>query len=367
MRIGFDAKWIFNGPPSGRLVVRHLVEALAADRQGHDITIFLDERDRGRALPFAHDLQIGYVWGRNSFLANQWSLPRAASAKQLSAVVYQNFVPFRADHGRVAFIYDAIFADAPQYFTMAERVYFSPMRPLSRRAERVCTISDAERVRLARLSFSTLDDIAVAKLGVPNGFGTSSETIETVPFELPPRYVLFVGRLNVRKNIGNLLRALALVNDDSIPLLVVGSPDWKSHDWQRQAREIGVESRVRFLGSVDDAHMPSLYQRATLLCFPSFDEGFGLPALEAMACGTPVVASRIPALVEVCDTAAEYVDPHSPRSIANGIDAVAQNQQRRKELSAAGPLRARKFSWRETARSVVDAAVQARSTFERRK
>lgn len=159
---------------------------------------------------------------------------------------------------------------------------------------------------------------------------------------LPERFLLTVATLEPRKGLSVLLAALAAPAAPSVPLLVVGQPGWGGLDPRGEAARLGLADRVRLLGRVPDADLAVLLRRASALVVPSRAEGFGLPLLEAMSVGTPVVISPAPALVEVAGGAALVAaDPE----LAEGLRAVVEDDALRARLAAAGPVRAAAYSW----------------------
>ena len=165
---------------------------------------------------------------------------------------------------------------------------------------------------------------------------------------IAPPYLLFVGNIQPRKNLRGLLDAFALLKRrERIPhrLVVVGRKAWLYAGVFAQVRELDVESDVRFISYVPDADLPALYSGADALVYPSLCEGFGLPPLEAMRCGTPALVSDRPAFPEVLGDAALMVDPTQPEDIATGILAVLHDPDLRRKLVARGGERARRYRW----------------------
>jgi glycosyltransferase involved in cell wall biosynthesis len=379
MRLGIDAKWLHRGPPSGKRVVRNLVQAISRIAPDVELHLFLDERGRDEPLPpciadAVPEARRHWVWAGVNQLSNIFVLPRVADRAMLDAVVYQSFVPppRLARHARIAFVHDAIFASDPSYFTWRERLYFTPLRWLASTADRVCTVSECERERLIDYDFATPGRIDVVPNGVESPVaGTAASAADLCArLGVTGRFVLYVGRLNVRKNVGALVRAMAEVRTPGISLVVAGAPDRTTEDLAGIAQAAGIASRVRFLGHVDDEIVQALYARATAFCFPSFDEGFGLSPLEAMAAGVPTIVSRVPALLETCGDGARYADGDA-LSIAAAIDAVAGNARASAALRASGLQRASGFTWERAARrllasvhaAVRDAAVPATTAY----
>ncbi len=184
-------------------------------------------------------------------------------------------------------------------------------------------------------------------------------------YRLPDRFILFVGGLSPLKNFANLLRALALLGGDfSQPLVAVGFRRWKYAADVALIEELGLEDRVMQVGFAPDEDLPAFYNLASLLVLPSLYEGFGIPIVEAMACGCPVVTSRTGCGPEVAGKAAVLVDPYRPEDIAAGIRRVLADPVLAAELARRGREQAAGFSWRKAAReslAVYEAAHAARA------
>lgn len=181
----------------------------------------------------------------------------------------------------------------------------------------------------------------------------------TKKYGIPDKFVLYVGDVLWSKNIPNLIKAIKEIN---LTLVMVGKQTKltgfdKNNPWNRDLlilnKEAKDDKRIIRLGFVPDEKLVALYNSATLLVQPSFYEGFGLPILEAMACGCPVVTTKGGSLSEVAEDAAFYVNPHNISSIANGIGEVFFNKRLQNELSKQGLVQAKKFSWRKTAEKTV--------------
>lgn len=170
-------------------------------------------------------------------------------------------------------------------------------------------------------------------------------------FCLPDDYLLFVGSMEPRKNIGLLMKALQICRS-CIPLVLVGWEAWGEKGWLETARS-QFPRRIFLLGYVDDETLASLYSGAAALVYPSLYEGFGLPILEAMACGCPVICSNAASMPEVAGGAARLVDPRNPEDLAAAIDELMGSTDRRKRLTQEGLRRAAQFSWERTARQTA--------------
>jgi glycosyltransferase involved in cell wall biosynthesis len=184
---------------------------------------------------------------------------------------------------------------------------------------------------------------------------------------LPPRYLLFVSTLEPRKNVVMLLDAFARAVDQGYPgeLVLVGRWGWRTEAAQEALRRSPVRRRVRHLDYLDRETLSAVMHGAEALVFPSLLEGFGLPVVEAMACGVPVIVSRASSLPEVAGEAALYVDPHDASDIAVAIGRLTGDPGLRECLSARGRARAARFRWEETARATAAVLRRAGGLAER--
>ena len=180
-------------------------------------------------------------------------------------------------------------------------------------------------------------------------------------YDLPARFILYVGDINYNKNIPGLIRAFSLVTHHSsltTHLALVGKAfegeTNEAEEIRKLIKELQIEDKVHILGFVPDEDLVKIYNLAEVYCQPSFYEGFGFPVLEAMSCGTPVVAGRTQALVEIGEGAALFVDPKNVQDVARGIERVISDSNLRKGLIAAGLKKAKEFDWRKTAYKTVN-------------
>ncbi len=370
MKIGIDAKWYFNGPVSGKVILQNVLPELIRQFPDHEWCLFMDKADRGKPLPFtASNVSIRYVWAGLNMLSNLFVLPSYIKKFRLELVLYQTFPAKVRNCRAVAFIHDVLYEHFPGYFTGKELLYLKPLRWLAPHADRIVTTTDTVKKDLLKFGYARDPTrVDLAPLGVSPVFKPlllhDPLRIEQVQshYRLPPEFLLFVGRLNIRKNIGNLLKALPLLEDRKIPLVIVGEEDWKSPRLQESLSDERVSGRVQFTGSVSDEDLPVIYALAKIFCYPSFAEGFGLPPLEAMASGIPVVVSDTTSLPEVCGPAGNYIDPQKPESIANMIDKILTDKDLYKEKAEEGLLRARQFSWEASASALMKSLLRAAET-----
>ncbi|MBK9122450.1 MAG: glycosyltransferase family 4 protein [Chloroflexi bacterium] len=258
-------------------------------------------------------------------------------------------------------VYDLSFVHYPQVLTAARRLYLRMLTPLScRRARRVIAISQSTADDLVSVFRIPRDKIDIA-LGAhdPERYRPLPEAdVEAfrAAKNLPDRFWLFVGTIEPRKNLVRLLTAYAQLDpNDRPPLIIGGGRGWLADDVFEAVRRFNLESSVRFVGYVPVEDLPLWYNSAELFVFPSVHEGFGLPVLEAMACGTPVVTSNVSSLPEVTGDVALGVDPHSVDDLVSALRRANTDEAWRLKAARAGIERAGTFSWTETARQTVGA------------
>ena len=362
MKIGIDAKWFFKDDnPSGKVTTRNIVEYLVEISAPHQLYIFLRSEDRHKKFPYtANNVHLIYLWSGINMLSNVFVLPFAAYKYKLDSVLFQSFVSFLFRKRKVAFIYDCIYLTNPEYFSWKERVYSFPLKYLARGADAVVTISDSERQRITRMMQISEEKIFVAHCSISDDYKQKEAIPESIrntvleKYGLPKEYLLYVGRLNRRKNLANLLKAFSLLSNKNIHLLLVGSSEGKASDIHHIITSLDLADRVMILGYVPDDELRVLYSLAKVFCYVSFDEGFGMPPLESMACGVPAVVSNTGSLPEVCADAGMYADPHDPEDIADKIDSLLVDSHLygiMKERALKNVLR---FSWNRSAEIILE-------------
>jgi glycosyltransferase involved in cell wall biosynthesis len=250
-------------------------------------------------------------------------------------------------------VHDCAFADHPEFYSRGYVGWYNWMTPrLLSRCRRVITVSEFSRRRIVEYGQIPPEKVAVIPNGVnPLGEQLTSDRVSAVRerLKLPHRYALCVGSLEPRKNLRRLIDAWAwIAPQDGTKLVLVGATCqiYKNAGLQQ------MPDSVLPLGYVDDADLPAIYAGALLFAYPSLYEGFGLPVLEAMACGTPVVCSNRTAIPEVVGNAALLVDPEDTDALAHAIARLLDDDVLRAELRLAGMQRAREFSWDRTAEQV---------------
>jgi glycosyltransferase involved in cell wall biosynthesis len=267
---------------------------------------------------------------------------------------YTNFLaPIAEDRPYVVTIHDMGLEVLRNSHPMAKRIYTRRLIP---------RVARNARLILANSEYSKWE--VVRHLGIPE------ERIRVTPLAASPQfkpvtskhenpYFLFVGNLEPRKNLERLIEAFAEMPEKDHELVIVGNYWYRAAEVENKARSMGLSGRVKFRGYIGREELPGLYSGATALVYPSLLEGFGLPVVEAMACGTPVITSNNSALKEVAGDAAVLVDPLSVRELTQAMARLAEDAAVRSELSRRGLARAAEFSWKKTAELTLDAYREA--------
>ncbi len=266
--------------------------------------------------------------------------------------------PWTAPSPRVVTVYDLVALRFPRWAARSNVGHYRLMLPSSiRRATAIVTPSTIVREDLMqrfRLQASNVFVIAPAVANVFRELPTQAETeIVRHRYGLPSRFMLYAGNIEPKKNTEGLLNSYARLRyqrPDVPPLVMVGKCAWKSQTFMRRRRELGLESWVPCLGPVPDADLRTIYRLAIMLLMPSWYEGFGLPPLEAMACGTPVISSNGGALPETVGDAALVVDAGNETDWVNTMDSLLDDSAQRTELSHRGLQHAQQFTARNVAR-----------------
>jgi glycosyltransferase involved in cell wall biosynthesis len=264
---------------------------------------------------------------------------------------YNSPVPYS---GRFVFtLHDLNHLRVPANSSAAKRAYYRHIiRPACHRAVLVLTVSEFSRREIA--AWAELGDGKIVNVGNGVGYPFVATGTKHAPGY---SYLLYVGSRKPHKNLPRLLKAFAIseIHPD-VRLTIAGEP---TPSVVAQIKQLGLEARVEFARSSSNEDLASLYRGALAFVFPSLYEGFGLPPLEAMACGTPVLASNAAALPEIVGNAGLLVDPLDAEAIADGIRRLVQDSVLCAELRQKGFARARGFTWEETARKTWEALQTA--------
>lgn len=293
--------------------------------------------------------------------------PLAAIRARTNLIHSMAFVtPLLAPCPSVVTVYDLSFMHFPERFPTGQRLYLqSQTRRACRHARRVITISESARQDVHRLFNVPLSHIDAIVPGVDPGYKPAATTAVATfraRHQLPEHVVLHVGTLQPRKNLPVLLEAFAHAHLPADTLLVlVGGKGWFYDEIFQRVTALGIADRVRFTGYVPDDEIPLWYNAASLLALPSIYEGFGMPVIEAMACGTPVLAANTSSLPEAGGTAARYFAPDDVAKLAELLTAVLTDPTLAATMRRNGLAQAQTFSWEKAGRETAKVYAKALS------
>ncbi len=258
----------------------------------------------------------------------------------------------------VVTIYDLSFLLYPERFQAANRLYLSTLTRLSaRRARRVVAISQSTRADVVRLLGLPAERVSVVPPALEPQFRPQSPAAVADfrrQHDLPDAFILYLGTLEPRKNLTILLAALADGQLADHRLVIAGGKGWFYQTIFEAVQRLGLQERVTFAGFVPFVDLPLWYAAADLFVYPSLYEGFGLPVLEALACGTPVVCSNVSSLPEAAGDAALLVDPTDPAALAAAMHRLLADNSLRRDLQGRGLAHAARFSPAEMGRRMMD-------------
>ncbi|MBV9601069.1 MAG: glycosyltransferase family 4 protein [Chloroflexi bacterium] len=334
-------------------VIYHTLAELGRDPRGHAYEVFVPEAPQTNGWGSLNFRVSGkhtqrptrrILWEQTSF---------ARQLRQLKPDLVHGMayaVPVGWSGPSVVTVYDLSFLLFPRAFRPANRIYLAATtRAAAKRSRRVLTISEHARRDIVRLLSVPEECVDVTYPAVEDRYRRLPED-EVEAFRtvrgLPEAFVFTLGTLEPRKNLVGLLQAYARLRKPRPPLYVAGGTGWRVSPIFDTVRQLRLEDDVHFLGFVPEDELPLWYNAARLFAFPSLYEGFGLPVLEAMACGAPVITSTAASLPEVSGKAAVLVPPQDTDRIAQEMARVLDDPQLCMELRAAGRIQASRFSWR---------------------
>ena len=363
MRIVFDGTTLTPGRTGVGYYTEHLLQHLAREvvNTGDEIVVVSNKPiDTQAPLPphvRVHDghrfpIRIGWM---------QLRAQRALEALQPDVAHFTNgMIPIGSPVATVVTVHDMSLRLYPNCHPVRRLLLNRPLMHVAiRQASSIVTVSNSARRDLLRLHGVAPDRVAVVHEAASPAFRpiADREWLENVRarYALPRQFMLYVGTIEPRKNLSRLMSAFADARKAGIPhhLVCVGPYGWSSRNLAGHIELLGIQDVVHFTGYVPFEHLPAIYNLGEFFAFPSLYEGFGLPVVEAMACGIPVLTSTTSSLGEIAGDAAETIDPADTDAIANAIVRLASDQDLRRDRAERGLRRARSFSWAQTARDML--------------
>lgn len=362
LRVGLDAHMVGGQETGNETYVKGLVGALSADVTGLDLVVYFVGSPW--ASPNRH-LRFKRLLTGNPYVRLGLELPiRSFGGIDILHMTYG--APVWSAALIVLTVHDICYATNPEWFSQHDLRVLSNVVPRSiKKAAHV--ITDSQSARRQIIDHYQVPENKISAIPIGPGAGAQPITMEDARLEAaalglsPDRpYMLAVGNVQPRKNLVRLIEAfteLVSVRGHDLDLVIVGPQRFRAEDIVRSSGQ--VSERVRFTGYVTDRQLAACYRCSSVFVLPSLYEGFGLPALEAMAHGVPTACSNAGALPEICGEAAIMFDPLSVEAIVEAVNRILTDSALRERLRLAGPARAQEFSWQRTAELTFEAYKKA--------
>ncbi len=363
MRIAFDGTTLTPGRTGVGYYTEHLLQHLAreVEHTGDEIVVLSNQAvDTLQPLPphvrvhEGHRFPVRIGW-------MQLRAARALDAVRPDVAHFTNgMMPIGSPVSTIVTVHDMSLRLYPWCHPVRRLLLNRPLMHVAiRQAEAIVTVSHSARRDLLRLHGVAPERVSVVHEAASPAFCpiTDRARLDAIraKYALPPKFVLYVGTIEPRKNLSRLVAAFADARAHGIPhhLVCVGPYGWSSRDLSGRIERLGIKDAVHFTGYVDFDDLPAIYSLGDVFVFPSLYEGFGLPVVEAMACGIPVLTSNTSSLGEIAGDAAETIDPTSTDAVADALYRLATDPERRVDLVRRGLERSRRFSWAQAAKDML--------------
>jgi glycosyltransferase involved in cell wall biosynthesis len=361
VRVGIDATALPPQPVGAGNYIIQLIRALVTADFDHQFVIYTQKhgpdlinlpRDGEVEWQVVDDMSPGVrlIWEQTRF-------PGLIGRTRIDLLHSLHYTkPLRLPCASVVTFHDMTFFLYPHLHTRARRWFFPQMMRLSaKQADAIISVSESTRRDAIRLLGIDPEKVSTTQLGVDavfrviNDLQAKEEIVSK--YDLPEKFILYLGTIEPRKNLSLLIRAYRLLVDSGtrLKLILVGKYGWMYEEVCKLVSELNLEEMVRFTGYIPQEQLPLVYNLASLFVYPTIYEGFGLPVLEAMACGVPVITSDIASLPEIVGEAGILVPTGDLDALFDAMKLVTHDKELREKLTNQGLLRARDFSWERTA------------------
>jgi len=368
MRIGIDIRLIGKKQTGSEAVFFNLVKNLAGTDGKNQYLLFTDHnpekdgdlKDEINKLNLRNNFKIVFINAPNRFWWNLWALPAYVRKNPVDVFHTQYIAPFWLPKNvkLVLTIHDISFIFFPQFIKKSDLFFLKTLIPRSlRMAAKIIAVSQFTKDEIERYYQIPTEKVAV----IPNGvdFELFNKNIAQnklgeikKKYNLPEKFLLYIGTLQPRKNIPVLIEAMKSLN---IPLIIAGNR--KAHNFDQKIDEaiekFDFAGKIIFPGWIDEEDKPALYKLADCFVFPSLYEGFGIPIVEAMAAGTPVVSSSSSCLPEIGGDGALFADPKKPEEFAQKIQQILLDENLRDSLIKKGVEVTKKYTWQKNAKKTL--------------
>jgi len=367
MRIGIDARLSYHQPAGISRYTLYLLRALAQLNQHDEFVIFQHRKHRTTLVDQANFHRRG-LWAPVHHPLEQFLLPLELFWQSLDLVHSTDFIPpLYSPIPAVVTVHDLAFFHWPNFLTKDSAAYYGQIDRAVRHARHIIVPSENTKQDLIGILGTPDKKITVIYEAANPSFSplpiAPARAAMVAKFKIPPQYILFVSTIEPRKNVNGLLHAYRYLRDKynigDVGLVLAGGPGWLYEETMELVKKLKLEKDTFFLGRVHDEDLQQLYVGARCHVHPAHYEGFGLPPLEAMACGTPTIVSNISSLPEVVGDAALLVNPADNEEIAVAMHRLVTDDLLHAELREKGLLRAQCFSWEATAQSTLEVYSKA--------
>jgi glycosyltransferase involved in cell wall biosynthesis len=360
LRIGIDVHSIGSHTGGNETYYRELIGELAKVRCDHRFYLYYTHPVTAQQIATNDRFVPRRLFPTHPSLRIPFAIPRRARLDNLDLFHAQFIVPPLLQCKTVTSIFDIAYEHVPQFFHPAQRAWLKLLVPLSaRKADHILTLSEHSKTDIVRAYGIAEDKITVTHLGAgPDFFPRDKEKAQeglAQRYGIHGDFVLYLGRLQARKNLARLVEAYARVRKAGLhqKLVIAGKQDSLFDPVLSRIKELKLEEDILLPGYVRAEDVPIFYSAAEVFVYPSLYEGFGLPVIEAMACGVPVITSRGSSLEEVAGDAALLIDPLDELSIAQSLKQLLGDGALRKQFGEAGLARSKRFNFKDAARQTV--------------
>jgi len=361
MRIGIDARTLsVKGGP--RTYVLNLIEALNKIDESNEYVIYYDNKCHVGTFPGIKEVVVKLPNKALCLLWDQILLPMKHRTDDVDLIHNTKSAGSLFNNCKsVITIHDIIPIIFPETEKILNRLYWGVQIPLAAKyADHIITVSDASKKDIMSHFNISDEKISVIYNATNNNFKVITDigtiSMVTSKYHLPDKYILCVGTIQPRKNLKILIKAFSKLQHEcniKHKLVIAGRKGWLYKDIIELIDKLKIENDIIFTGFIDDNDLPLIYNAADLFVYPSFYEGFGIPPLEAMACGTPVITSNTSSLPEVVGDAGIMIDPHDLDGLTQAMYDVLTNDDLRENMIKKGLERSKLFSWEKTARETL--------------
>jgi glycosyltransferase involved in cell wall biosynthesis len=361
MRIGLDARLVFYHQAGIGQYILRLTRALAALDRENEYFLFQSRKDSSRLVD-APNFHRRVLWTPSHYRFERLTMTAEMLPHSLDVFHSPDFIPpHRLRAPNVITVHDLAFLLYPRFLTPEAARYYGQIDHASRSAAHIIAVSQSTKRDVTRLLGVPEDKVTViyeAAHSTPQPILPEEARAHVkTKYGIEGDFILFVSTIEPRKNLPTLLAAYSKLRESyqtTAQLIVAGHKGWLTEEVDQAMDKYKLHHQVCFLGSVPTAELAYLYHAARVFALPSFYEGFGLPPLEAMASGTPVIVSNVSSLPEVVGDAGLLLDPNDVDAWAVALQRVLTDNALHAELSAKGLKRAANFSWERAARETLD-------------